>query len=62
MSFSLRYISLLTALQEVGPDNEADSWTIDKNGIDIEHVKIMSLDWHYDDAIVLIPQLWINFG
>jgi len=44
---------------EVGSDGEAGWWTISKNGIDIEHVRIMSLDWHYDNGVVLVPRLWV---
>jgi hypothetical protein len=46
-------------LQEVGHDGEADWWTIGRDGVDIEHVRIMSLDWRHDDGIVLVPRLWI---
>jgi hypothetical protein len=46
-------------LQNVGHDEEANWWTIGRDGVDIEHVRIMSLDWRYDDGIVLIPRLWI---
>ncbi|KIM87330.1 hypothetical protein PILCRDRAFT_3824 [Piloderma croceum F 1598] len=44
---------------DVGHDGEADWWTIGRDGVDIEHVRIMSLDWRHDDGIVLVPRLWI---
>jgi len=46
-------------LQEIGHDGEADWWTIGMDGVDIEHVRIMSLDWRHEDGIVLVPRLWI---
>ena len=46
------------SMQDVGHDREG-WWTIGKNNIDIEHVRIMSLDWRHDDGTVLVPRLWV---
>jgi hypothetical protein len=55
----LLYFVVKRHLQEVGSDGEAGWWTIGKNGIDIEHVKIMSLDWRHDNGVVLVSRLWV---
>ena len=58
MSF---FLALYIASNGFVPNSEAGSWTIGKNDADIVLVRTMSLDWHYDDGIVSIPLLWINF-